>query len=443
MKKPTAFIFDRYTIDAAGRVATFSYCFDTGVVFTETLEFPATNGPAPDPQLLENALFALHLMLGISYWKLYCPKTIEVRSGRLTADEAAFWNTVYTKGLGEFFYQNKIDFRDLVKFPVSDSENTPRAVSITTNDRALVLLGGGKDSLTTISLLEEMDKRFDSYSMGEFRVIEDQVANLRLPHLRVNRGLSKELFAELEGGAFDGHVPMTAIYGFTALLTSVFSGHAFIVASNERSANEGNVTYLGAEINHQWSKSFEFEKLFSEYIERYVSPDIQFFSMLRPFSEIQIAKLFARHEKYWPVFTSCNRNFSLLRDAKERWCGKCSKCLFVFTMLAPFIPKSALTEMFQSNLFANTSLLPDLRRQLGVESFKPFDCVGTKEEVTVAMIMAHEIGEYDDDPLMRYFVEVMLVTIPNSEGLKQKVFSVSDEHRIPEEFQSFLHEFRE
>lgn len=443
MNKPTTFIFDRYTWDAVGRVATFEYALDTGVTFTETLEFPATTAPSPDAKLLENALFALHLMLGVSYWKLYCPRTIEVRSGSLSADEAGFWNTVYTKGLGEFFYQNNIDFRGLVKFPVSDPQNTSRAVSANANDRALVLLGGGKDSLTSIALLEAMDRRFDTYSVGKFDVIEEQVVRLSLPHMRVKRTLSRQLFTELEHGAFDGHVPMTGIYGFSALAMSVLSGHGYVVASNEQSANVGNVEYLGIEANHQWSKSFEFEQLFSEYIERSVTPDIRFFSILRPLNEILVAKIFSRHEKYWPVFASCNRNFRMLRDAKQRWCGECSKCLFVFIVLAPFISRSALTDIFQKNLFADAALLPDIQRQLGVESFKPFDCVGTKEEVKVAMGMAHEIGEYDDDPLMQYFVESVLPTIADFEALKEEVFRVSEKHRIPPEFQSFLYEFQE
>lgn len=76
--------------------------------------------PRPLSLEAEAALFALHLAGGTSYYKTCCPKEIEVQSGKLNADQAAFWNTVYERGLGEFFYQNQIDFRKLIQFPITN-----------------------------------------------------------------------------------------------------------------------------------------------------------------------------------------------------------------------------------------------------------------------------------------------------------------------------------
>jgi hypothetical protein len=64
----------------------------------------------------------------------------------------------------------------------------------------------------------------------------------------------------------------------------------YIVLSNEGSANEPTV--IGTNINHQYSKTYEFECDFYQYTKKYFNIDIKYFSLLRPIKEIQIAYLF-------------------------------------------------------------------------------------------------------------------------------------------------------
>jgi len=63
-------------------------------------------------------------------------------------------------------------------------------------------------------------------------------------------------------------------------------------------------------INHQYSKSSEFEKKFRDYLTN-LTPSVSYFSLLRPLYELQIAKILAKLPQYHQVFKSCNVNQSL------------------------------------------------------------------------------------------------------------------------------------
>src|SRR3989338_4547644 len=110
------FIFESYTFDRKKGKIYLKYSLDDSIHFEEVLTLPRTSYIRAEEKLIEKAMFSLHLIGGISYYKTFCPKNIEIRSGSLTRHEAKFWNTLYTKGLGEFFYKNRKDFRNLIKF---------------------------------------------------------------------------------------------------------------------------------------------------------------------------------------------------------------------------------------------------------------------------------------------------------------------------------------
>ncbi len=407
------FHFEKYTFDPEEKVAQFHYSFDRELYFVETLKLHVSR--VEEGEALDRVLFNLHLALGISYWKAYCASEIKIESGKLSRKQADFWNTVYTKGLGEFFYQNRIDFRGLLNFPYGDDvEVEPVELKIT--DDAMVLLGGGKDSLVTVELMKKMEKKFDVFTLNRYPVIDAQIERIGAPHHWIERTIDPALMAENEKGALNGHVPISMIYAFTALLMAVVEGHRYIVLSNEHSSNYGNVEYLSEEVNHQWSKSFEFEKLFSHYVRKFVTSNVEYFSLLRPLHEIQIAKIFAVHGEWLDQFTSCNTNFRIAGPGALKWCGKCAKCAFVFALLAPFVEREKLVAVFGKDLLADSELASTYAALRGETDVKPFDCVGTPEEVKTAMKMT--VGETVED------------------------FKISDEHLIPEEFQSFLNELQ-
>lgn len=439
--KPSTFTFGTYTIDPLNESIGFPYVLvhgDEFFSFEERIIVPGLSTNV-DSALLKRVLEALHLMLGISYWKTFCPIVIDTAGITLTKEQAAFWNTVYTKGLGEFYYTNNIDFRGLVQFPVS-KKGASHPVAFTTQNKSLVGLGGGKDSIVSAEFLKKAHKNFTLVSIDVRDIHRRVAAIVDKPLMEVRREIDSKLYAlNLRTDVYNGHIPVSAIYAFVDLLLAVLGGFRFIITSNEESANYGNVKYLGEEINHQWSKSLEFETLFGEYVSTYITPNITYFSLLRPMKEIKVVELFSKLEPYFPTFSSCNANFRRLDEAPRlRWCGACPKCAFVYLLLSAFVPKDRLLTIFGSNLYAHESLLPTFRELLGLTGLKPFECVGTAEECRFALYGASESGQYDADIVtqtLRGELRDLWNTLP---VLGSRLFSLSQNHRIPGSFQSVL-----
>ncbi len=407
MNSSLSFVFKGYDSDLEKGEVLFHFSFsgEKNVDFTEKLSFlPVQN---IIPQTLLNVLMQnLMLILGISYWKLYCPKEIVIESNFLTKNQAEFWNTVYTKGLGEFFYKNNIDLRGLIKFPYTNKASTS-IVSFPRKNRALLGLGGGKDSIVAAELLKVQNKDFDLFTVGTAKIQEEVALAIGKEPIVITRKLDPKLFAlNKEKQVYNGHIPISAIYAFLGLIASVFYDYNQVVVGNEKSANYGNVEYLGEVINHQWSKSEEFEKLFQEYIQNFITSSASYSSSLRGLNELEVTKEFVKYPKYFKVFSSCNRNFKILRlaqDNKSRWCGKCAKCLFVFLCLAAFLPRKEVLDIFGKNLLEDRNLLSLFEELVGIKNFKPFECVGTPEEMKLALAKIFKKGEFNDTILIKHF----------------------------------------
>ncbi|OGH02846.1 MAG: hypothetical protein A2798_00205 [Candidatus Levybacteria bacterium RIFCSPHIGHO2_01_FULL_37_17] len=400
------FTFKGYTYDLEKGQASFDYSVEgeESHQFVEKIYFPSVEAEIPE-QFLKKIFDNLSLILGISYWKLYCPKQIIIQKNSLNREQADFWNKVYTKGLGEFFYKNKIDYRGLIKFPYE--VNAASVISIPRKTRSLVLLGGGKDSIVTSEKFKEMEKPFDILMIGE-HAIPLKIAKIigKIP-IVIKTELDTKLFElNQRQDTYNGHVPVSAIYAFLGIMAAAFYDYSEVVVSNEKSANFGNVNYLGEEINHQWSKSEEFERLFQDYSQKFITPDVEYSSYLRELDEFEITEIFSKYNKYFTVFSSCNRNFKINSDDRnkgKRWCGECPKCLFVFILLSAFIPKQELIGIFGKNLFEDEKLLPLLKETIGVSGFKPFECVGTPQEAKKALEIASKRDEYKEDSLMKFY----------------------------------------
>ncbi len=438
MEHHDTFVFESSELDHASGRIELRYSLDGRVRFTETLELPRygrAKAPIDREEAIGRALHALHLFGGTSYYKTCCPRTIEVRSGALSKGEAEFWNTVYEKGLGEFFFRNNMDPRGLINFP-HGKQGAGRSISPgpspTLSPRLLVPIGGGKDSIVTAELLKAGGYDVTLLRMGRHPLIEETARLAGLPLLTIERHLSGTLFDLNAEGALNGHVPITGYLSALAVLTALLYGFDAVVMSNERSASEGNVQYLGTEINHQWSKSLEFERMFQRYLADFVTEDVQYASLLRPWSELKIAETFCRFRQYFPVATSCNANWRILRERpKERWCGACPKCAFAFALFAAFLPEEQLLAIFGDNLFEAQTLLPLYRQLLGLEGFKPFECVGTPAETQAAFLLARKRGNFAESAAMRMFEEEALPAIREPEELIRRTLSPSDEHALP------------
>jgi UDP-N-acetylmuramoylalanine--D-glutamate ligase len=248
--------------------------------------------------------------------------------------------------------------------------------------------------------------------------------------LKIQRFLDWQVFQKHK---YDGHIPISAIYAFSGILCAVLYKYSYFAVANEYSSNFGNIKYKGRLINHQWSKSSEFENLFSDYIYNFISPSVKYFSLLRPFYEIRIAELFSNYKKYFPYFSSCNKNFKLVKNdqkgaSKGLWCGQCPKCVFVFTLLSAFLTKKELLGIFKKNLYQDENLLSLFKDILGIGKMKPFDCVGTFEESKTAFISGAQ--KFKDD----FIVKNLLPKIKIEKEAAEKLLKAQSAQNIPSQF---------
>jgi len=413
--RASSFTFDTYTVDAARSTITFTYRveFKSGKVrtYTDRLFFKDV---APElwekvpKAVLEPTLQALLLIIGINYWCILPTNNIRIEGFKLTREQAHFWDSLYLNGLGEFWYFNKIDFHNLIAFPYDDFASMPAPARFGPPERALLLNGAGKDSILSSEMLKASGKPFDFFAFAPSPAHERITKLVGAKTVTVKRRRDPRLkWITLTLGVSSAY-PSVSTFTFIATLLAELLGYNSIIFSNERSADFGNLTYLGLPVNHQWCKSTEAEKMTNDYIQRFITPDIRAFSLLRKYSELEIARRFVRYPQYLNDFTSCNTYFwlphiqqRLMR--KNYWCNGCPKCVFLFACFSAFLPKKEVAHMFGADLYTKKRLLPLFRRILGIEGFKPLDCVGEPEEMILAMHYASRRKEYSGEPAMQVF----------------------------------------
>jgi hypothetical protein len=427
---------------------------------------------------LQTWIFHLGLAEIPSYWKAACPAQIELQAGSLSQEQQQWWHDLLIQGLGEFFYQNQIDFTqaDFVSFintpRIKDKEQNPQAQiegrnsaerdesrrqnqrqtkaekgelrgkaakglaapELSYRHQYLVPVGGGKDSSLTLALLKQAGLEFGCLQLlpqspAAAAIIKHSPCRRhnKNQHIKITRRLDPQLLKLNQQGYLNGHTPFSAYLSFVSTFAAHLFGYQHVLVANERSANQGNIHYLEREINHQYSKSFEYETKFRRYAQQFLGskpgrklgnksmsskpleneakptaqPDknrrqqtdeqkpqsqANYLSFLRPLHELQIARLFAQQPSYHPLFKSCN-----VGQKQGVWCQHCPKCLFVFTLLYPFTDYQILTEqIFQQDLFNNPELVRTALALAGASQAKPFECVGTFRETQAAFYLAKQ-----------------------------------------------------
>ena len=340
-------------------------------------------------------------------------------------------------GLGEFFFVNNIETElDSFMNIQIQSATVFEASRLDCDDKNLIPVGGGKDSIVTLTALSELKER------NTCLIINPREASLQSIYeagyssdelFEIHRSIDAALLSLNAEGFLNGHTPFSAMLAFNSGLAASLLGCKYIVLSNEASANESTVA--NTDINHQYSKSIEFERDFNTYFREYISADIYYFSLLRPLSELQIARKFAaQDDRFFSVFKSCNAG-----SKTDVWCGKCSKCLFVFIILAPFLDLSKLLQIFDANLLDDESLWFTFRQLIGVETVKPFDCVGTVEETKAALSLMLHQETFSDLPVLlaRYYQEFPQLMMSPAE-IERLLNSFNTDHLVPDSFNKFI-----
>jgi len=339
---------------------------------------------ACDGPIARDLVFALGLVELVSYWKCACPPMVKIHCGALDAEDIAWWKRLWYHGLGEFFYRNGIGtgIDGFISVECdSDRHECLSSEGFLREDVSLVPVGGGKDSCVTLHLLGEMGRPLYGFTVNDQPAREETFAAAGFAPerlLRTHRAIDPALLARNAEGFLNGHTPFSAVVAFLGLYCAYLIGAGDLVLSNEASANETSVP--GTDVNHQYSKSYQFERDCNTWLARRLGLPIRYFSLLRPFHELQIARQFAALPQYHFAFKSCNAG-----SKRNIWCGGCAKCLFVYVMLAPFLPEERMLEIFGENLMKKPELRGELRSLLGETHEKPFECVGTVEEVRAAL----------------------------------------------------------
>ena len=391
----TKFIFKNYEYDNAGSVAKFYYGFDNGYQFTEEVKF-ASDGRQYDADLLNKALFLSFILIGTSYYKTFPTTSVEI-GYEIDDWQAKFFSTVYQEGLGQFAFENELRRENLAVFlPTSPISDRPLAYS---GDGVLALQSGGKDSLLTATLLSENGISYTPWYVSSSEVYPDVINKLGIaPAICIRKIDRDNLQKAASNGAKNGHVPITYIIQSLAVVQAILLGKKQIVTSIAHEGEEPHAKIGDMIITHQWSKTWEAEQKFAEYVNRYISSDIQIGSPIRGLSELRVAELFYQHcwDKYSNDFSSCNvGNYQQGADNRKLlWCGECPKCANSYLLFAPFVKPDALKRIFNGkDLFVEPALEFTFKGLLGIDSIqKPFECVGQIDELRYAYHAAIKNG---------------------------------------------------
>jgi hypothetical protein len=456
------FLHARY----ADGVAELAYAFDDGEPMVERIRFPhAPALPVERKAAFDAALKLLHLVAGVSYYKAGVPPKIDVADGPLDDATADLLDALYLHGLAEFAYRNGLDLRGRISFPRLSSSPlrgtrggamdgagfeergegrdegaaSPHAPSLALPQRTLVPIGGGKDSLVAVEAIKSAGGEATAVWVGGSALIAACAERTGLPTLNLQRELAPALFELNQRGAWNGHIPVTAVNSAILVAAAILYGFDSIAFANERSASAATLEYDGQQVNHQWSKGYAFEQLLGEWLHTYVAADLDYCSLLRPYSELAITRAFARLTPYFDAFSSCNRNFRILGPKPaDRWCGQCPKCHFVFLALAPFLPKPRLLAIFGRNLLDDESQAAGFDALLEYQDHKPFECVGEGAEARAAMYALSQRPEWQEDALVARFRDEILPQLDVAQLALEPWLEPSAEHRVPARLQAAL-----
>lgn len=389
-------VFTIHAPEITSRKVTYTYSYSDdkeNLSFKEEHLFPIDIEDS-------RSLRALAIATSISYFKLHLAQEIRI-DWYINDTEKGFWQWLFVNGFSELIYQNKLDWSVIENIKITGTHkkhlwSTPEQNHYARH--ALVGIGGGKDSSVAVELLKKIRLPVTGFAtkVREIKLIEENAITLQIPLLQITRTPDPQLLT-LKENVFLGHIPISLIYALTGIVLAEQQKLSYVVVANETSADESNTLWQGKEVNHQWSKTSEFEKRIQDFIHVNISSEITYFSILRPLGGFRVTNLFTKICPHvFMHFSSCNRNFTIKEGVEQKWCGECAKCLGTNILLSPTISKETILEIFGTDFYTNKNLESLLKELLGLSPVKPFDCVATREEMCLALTM---IPDFRQTPL--------------------------------------------
>lgn len=395
----SSFVYSGFEYNVKNNILNIKYNFEIlGLCsFSPTWQFPLSESfnVKDNKDIIENCVFNLGMIELLSYWKLTCSPKILIKCAKLSDEQIKWWKKLYINGLGEFLYTNNIypklkyvndytvitdkneNLVDIVNMGASIYKVSDKNIDLKGN---LIPVGGGKDSIVSMEILSQIKNENMVYIVNPRGASKksSKIAGYNKIYAP-KRVLDTNMLDLNKKGFLNGHTPFSAILAFSAYLSAIVTNKKYIVLSNESSANEPTVS--GTKVNHQYSKSIEFENDVRSYFKNYIlSGGPEYFSLLRILNEWQIAKIFCQYPKYFKEFKSCN-----VGSKQDVWCENCAKCLYVYILLAAFLDQDTLKEIFTTDMLDNYELKEIFEGLVYPDYNKPFECVGTKEEVNLCL----------------------------------------------------------
>ena len=434
------FIYESYSIERGVNGIHVSFVYKLGDYhFEPSVDIPIASirNEYLNDDILNNLFFNFGIVNAINYYKLSLAPKFVIKCGDLDDTQKAFFKKLFYNGLGELMYRNNAllqydSFLEIITTPQDEKKEYFFDDNFNGN---LITVGGGKDSIVTLealsgmrnenlcmqfnrSLYPENHAAIDSIRLAGYGL--DKVCNFNLTIDETVLELNKT------GNFYNGHVPFSGMLAFACAIICYLNNLKYIIVSNEASANEGNIA--GTTINHQYSKSYEFEKDFEYYLQNYLCNKVHYFSLLRCMNEFQIVQKFIKFPSYLKAFRSCN-----VGTKSNSWCGHCAKCLYVFIMLYPYVSKERLIEIFGRNLLDDESMGQIFYSLISPDTTKPFECVGTREEINYSIKLAIENND-KSEPLPK-LLEWYRINYSNALNAQYNVAQYfNPEHNIPEEY---------
>ncbi|MDB5182401.1 MAG: hypothetical protein JWO47_185 [Candidatus Saccharibacteria bacterium] len=436
MNNADIFCYLDFSIQPDGKTVRFAYEIvraNESHLLTETLVFPDV---LPSSDAVQRGLRALHIALGVSYYKIFLPPSIE-QPYQMDAGEAAFWNDVFRNGLGEFLYVNKLSKDKVAQFAAQDGQEFAPSEVLDLDEKAILGIGGGKDSIVAGELLKKLNVDLSGFVMatGEQLGQSKSVADVMgIPISAIGRTLAPELMnLQMQPGAYKGHVPISLIFGLVGVVMALTEGASMVVVANEASSSTPTTEWEGEAVNHQWSKSFGFEKSLQAYVKQHIAEGVTYFSAIRPLTSIGVAKKFAALPQYFEVFTSDNFVFRIdpAKRPSGRWSLESPKSLSSYILLAPWLSEADIARTFTIDFMNEETLEPLFKELTGLEGHPPLDCVGTVEELVLSLNLAFKQGKYVNTHLMKLAKTSRLIQDKDWDTEAEKLLALQPDSAFP------------